>query len=389
MWGVGNGKDAGNRRALQAGWVRRRYFIRDGYIRPIQGSEVVVYDPFEEYYGTDAARSGRSLYQHLVDLDLSDERAIEEFASRWGLLGLFQHRLVQVSHVGCDRYDYADHPDQPPTSLSHWNERPGNGPLDRREGPTIHLIYPDDYLRADEDERRSVRERGHQLFRKWLAETRYPYGSVIVENAFGVLEEVEQDAYYSQFFLDLELARAIAEEDTRTDLHDPSRKFLPPRRSRYPRISSPRLWDCLCEPLDLFREAAYELRDLYTLTVRASSPDAHAAPSSQAADYLRQDFAQRLSRVHPLPGWQEQSRSWTMAWSFPSLLSAAYAMLFVDFVVAGRKLRFCANETCGKSFVSDRSDRKYCSERCQNAAKQREFRRAKKAAVDPQKGGSM
>lgn len=64
-------------------WVKRRYYVEDGYLKPIPGSKADPYDPFT----TDPPP-----YLELAALDLEDERAVEGFVSRFGLLGLFQQQ---------------------------------------------------------------------------------------------------------------------------------------------------------------------------------------------------------------------------------------------------------------------------------------------------------
>ena len=93
----------GQQRWIRSRWVRRRYYVENGYIRPVVGSKVEYYDPFEEaYFDANTPREGTSLYLELIALDLEDIPAIERFTSRWGLLGLCQHRLLQHRRVMTD-----------------------------------------------------------------------------------------------------------------------------------------------------------------------------------------------------------------------------------------------------------------------------------------------
>lgn len=84
---------------MQTRWVRRPYHVRDGWIRPVLDGEPELYDPFAGYYHDRHPREGESAYLALAALNLKDERAIEGWVSRYGLLGLFQDGLLQVRHV--------------------------------------------------------------------------------------------------------------------------------------------------------------------------------------------------------------------------------------------------------------------------------------------------
>src|SRR5437588_12575417 len=77
-------------------WMRRRYFVQGDYIRHVLESDLERIDPFED-------QDGHALHLDLVRLAESDARAVEEFASRWGLLGLFYHPILQVRYG--DRWD--------------------------------------------------------------------------------------------------------------------------------------------------------------------------------------------------------------------------------------------------------------------------------------------
>src|SRR5262245_58033757 len=78
-------------------WRKRRYYVSDdGFIKPVQGSPVEEYDPFESFYAGPRTSQPRYLHTDLAGLDTDDTRAIEDFVNTWGLLGLFQHYLRRV-----------------------------------------------------------------------------------------------------------------------------------------------------------------------------------------------------------------------------------------------------------------------------------------------------
>lgn len=73
-----------------AKWFRRRYYIEDGYVRPIPGSAEVPYDLFGEY-----RRGERSLWFELQSLSGANDRKLEDFCSFWGPLGILGDCVLQ------------------------------------------------------------------------------------------------------------------------------------------------------------------------------------------------------------------------------------------------------------------------------------------------------
>ena len=109
-------------------WPRfSRYQIRDGRIAPTRSAKIEWYDPWQEYREARAKReqppylSLVSLYEHLKPklraigwtgkesrsrlLDLPGEICddILSWSSRYGLLGVFHQRTIQIDDPGCDR----------------------------------------------------------------------------------------------------------------------------------------------------------------------------------------------------------------------------------------------------------------------------------------------
>jgi len=417
---------------LSAAWVRCRYFVQDGYIRPVRGAHVEAYDPFEAYYANDSALLGRSLYLQLVDLDTTNEQEIEKFVSRWGLLGLFQHNLIQARHVECDEWEELGNPDPPyAVTVSEIYEWPGASPGENHSHRTIaHGVTAEQYqgdgwlppLEPDEELKRVITERGWghfteeglqlmpgamyrlddwleerelRRYKQWRSRQRYLHGSALIELPERGIEEVSLPGYYSRFFPDSGLLRDGREAVIPTsDLGDlkqmtddqllkSAKELSSEMYSLFPRLYSKSLWYGLCEPLKDFRQAVSEFRATYVLATQVRL-NASVAPGAKDWEEmgrsrdLRRQFTRHLRRVHPFPHCDRETQAWSLRWSFPSLLAAGYGMMFLDFTLQKRKLRFCQSSTCGKSFVSERSDRQYCSTRCQNAQKQRERREREK-----------
>jgi len=77
-----------------ARWVKRRYYIEDGYIKPIAGSRLEEYDPFTYHKShikpsDDKRQTKGILYLEFANLDLNDDKQIESFVNKYGLLGLY------------------------------------------------------------------------------------------------------------------------------------------------------------------------------------------------------------------------------------------------------------------------------------------------------------
>lgn len=101
------------------GWPRRQYYIEGGYIRPVLGSEVTWYNPFElgEFNREGAAEP---FFIQLANLDVTDVEAIRGFVNQFGLLGLawwdgsplsprtMERRLLRAALEDPRRWEEAD-----------------------------------------------------------------------------------------------------------------------------------------------------------------------------------------------------------------------------------------------------------------------------------------
>src|SRR4051794_32891800 len=83
----------------RATWFHRTYVVQDGLIRPVPWSHLKPYDPFTGEGHSEKLPPDRPIYEQLYRLSLSNERAIADFVSTWGILGLFQDRLIQARRV--------------------------------------------------------------------------------------------------------------------------------------------------------------------------------------------------------------------------------------------------------------------------------------------------
>jgi hypothetical protein len=369
MWGQDQeGKGGG---PLAASWMRGPYTIEGDYIKPLPEGEMERYDPFASYYGADSARLERSLYLELIDLELGNHQAVERFVTTRGLLGLFQHRLVQLSTViafpiGSLRGDAV------PEMLFEAFHSPGSVPAWTSSG----AAWLTDDTPAGPEARKV-------LYDRWRQRRPFPEGWAISETVDGYYDVSSREDYYSHYFpdpLDEGVPPEVAAEALRRVAKDPTSDEaaqileLLSYDDPYPRAGSNAMWVRLCEPLGDFYLAALELRATYSACAERKDPTSVAAALMNCTRHLR--------RVHPIPHRTEEG-GWAWRWSFPSLLAACYTMLFLDFVVEKRRLYFCAE--CGKSMISDRSDKKYCDSTCQNRANQRRWRQRSATASAKQK----
>jgi hypothetical protein len=330
-------------------WVRRRYVIAGNFIRPVRGATVEDYDPYAE----DASQ--RPAYLELAGLDTTDERAVEEFVSRWGLLGLFFHPLLQIQLASS------------------------------RSGDADRAYTVRDLLRSDcSDPVTELLEQDPAV--KGTA--------TLWDSGRGEYSVRDLERYCHDYFPDLRTERgdAAGEPGDYGNL----------RRHPFVILASGQLWDYLSEPLDAFRAAAADFQAFFADCVRWSegsggSEDARTARrlvelQGRVESHLRHVYpvfgyeveAGEIGAASEVPGPDHDSEGWwerpvppgrlTLEWVYPSLLSGAYGVLLRD-LMSGRHLRYCANETCGRPMVADNPTRIYCSERCLNTTRHRAFRR--------------
>ncbi len=290
----------------RARWARRPYEVRDGWIAPAPGGSVEFYDPFA---ASGSAGPQGPLYRALWDVDLEQSESIEFFASRWGLLGLFQHRLIQARHAA-----------------------PG----------MAEVLEGLDFL--------AVARTDAQL----------TVSAALVERPEGGYSERPLAEYYRRYFPGL-----------RTDV-----QFL--ANEIPPLTHSPALFDRLAEPVEEFREEVARLKSTVAVAQRAAEGQLPLGEFASPGIYtptvgenlLHAAIDPYIRRVHQGLKRREDGSGWELGWYFPSLISVIYYTLAMH--LAGGQLRRCANDRCGAPFApTHRKHQQYCSDRCQNFAKQR------------------
>jgi len=120
------------------------------------------------------------------------------------------------------------------------------------------------------------------------------------------------------------------------------------------------------EPLDAFIIAAKRFQKFMCLL--NGTPDKKPTPDQQskAQDILNSFIAD----CRPVAWYvAEPEESWKSHWQIPSLLHACYLLTWFD-LCALRSYRVCNHKPCGNIYIASRDNQAYCSDLCQNNAKQ-------------------
>ena len=304
-------------------WPRGRFYVEDGFLKPVKGSAVEYYNPSDHYHGAGSDPGERSMYLDLASLDPSDSEAVERFARRWGRLGLYEDTVLQV------RFQTEEDTDESIIA------RP-IAALDLYAG--------------------LVRRLGSHAVEGFAT----TFQQVSRQVTDGYFREVPFRQAMGRFFPDVDWEHPPRPADERLLIHD-----------------------YLCEPLNELTVAVFQFRRTFAEAAAWSE----GQPDPDTLQILEGAFRSHLQGavLHPvLPEQQHSSEPvstkptaprWDLGFAFPSLLAAAHYQMFRD-LQAGRFLRFCMNDTCTHPpFVTDRINSRFCSKTCQNTAKVRDYRR--------------
>lgn len=77
------------------------------------------------------------------------------------------------------------------------------------------------------------------------------------------------------------------------------------------------------------------------------------------------------------PSLNYENNSYNLSWNFSNLISAMYFMLSLD-LSANKVPLQCSNPLCKRFFIPNKTGALYCSDTCQNRAKQQRYRAKKK-----------
>jgi hypothetical protein len=359
-----------NERTNQSGswllleWVRPRYYIEGGFIRPIPGSPVEQVNPFEveREQPTHKHHRPRRLHEDLAAVDPADQRSLQSFVDRWGLLGLIQHveprdyRIHSVE-LACDPVDqYArDEPGWVRETERKWKEA-GHTLRAYLQAPVSTSRLWVDYLGSGKVH---TSEQGHGEPDLWKK-------------------------HYGRYFPGVNRLSQLLRPQRFQTAPDPYQALISG-------LDPEKFWQHYSEPVEAFAEQVEEFRSVFDACAAWNEGN---RDDGQLHTFMWR-FTHYLEDVHPTPYYPNYidigpippgelrrvakpalTGSWEWRWSFPSLLSAAYLMLLEAFTGACRPRR-CPSESCRRLFIPDRPNVLYCSPECQRRQKQRIFRRSK------------
>jgi hypothetical protein len=332
-------------------WRFSRYELNGWHIIPAMRAKLEEYDPWAEYRAADDAatrthpagkRALQPPYMTLLDmfaelpfqpggeseasaLKPAGRKTVLDWCSRHGLLGVLPHRarLVALAPVAtaidATQVRYAR------TTDRGWVADETRVQLDRVQRPRRpHVRRPDP------------------------PELVSPHVVIEAEDS----SEARQEALvtsWSRFFP----ATPTAERET----------------FQYPRPLSPEFWRTYGEPLYDFLDSARLLqRVLRLLAYARETEDPEDNP-----ERIAQRELQRLNRIVATvsPALYFVEGNLRQRWSSPSLLASYAMMALLD--LSGNRVRACAE--CGRLFVTDAYQTRYCSPAHSNRARKRAYKR--------------
>jgi len=314
-------------------WSRRRFFVEGGYIKPVIGSAIELYRPMEHYYGVGSSSTKQSMYLNLLSVQAPYPSSLEKIARKWGLLGLYQHHVVQV----------------------RWEVESGDG---QRTRPV--LSKPAELLYHYSAHWKAFGANSVQGFVTAIDDTGKPSNRESPLLTWGRL-----------YFPDFDWIHPLAPRMTSINCAGGEWELAPALHE-----------DFLCEPVDEVVHAITAFQETYMRCTQWSE----GKPHTEAAELINKAFECHLSRPELntvlMPGGEPKSDHtgevdrvgrWKLDLSFPSLLGMAYYQMFQD-LRDGRYMRYCRNKSsCGRAFVTDRKNSFYCCQSCRNAANLRAY----------------
>jgi hypothetical protein len=359
-------------------WPRfSKYEIHDGHIRPAKRTTLRVYDPWEDYRL--ARESGEpapydSLLKVISGLTLSvrsggtgvaltpeSEAAVLEWCSEHGLLGVL---LAQIERV---------------VLPARWRGDLPNGMV----GVASAYPFPAQvrYVRTNVgwEARNFIDMGGMDRLMHGVPRDRRPTtlpgegGKLVPEEWLPFFPKLEKPKVW--------LRDLVRGELTEKNLDETWARYFPSvAPDDYPKPALVEVddeqvfrafWEHYAEPVEDFVRTASALRD-------ALEGLRHAAPVREMTPEQIGNVSRGISALHALifpvrsaVGVLEDG-TFREQWISPSLLTSLAKMAHED-VTGGRRPLSCA--LCGRTFVSDAYQARYCSPRCRNTAQKREYRR--------------
>lgn len=331
------------RTRIRTTWRRREYRIEGGYVRPVEGSVTEDYSPYER------RRETLALHEDLARLDPADLRAVRQFASFWGLLGLVSHRLVEAHYLqqvgpweetdeimlqgqGAENAPFTEVWDRPSREVrTGWWPNMFGAPSEHAEGSANAR-----FAEKRERERLSL-----------LADL--PPGKVTGRTFPGCHYVYPLDEYWRTYF--------------------PTGPLVS--------LSSTRAWDYMAEPLSLWEQEVRRYQD----TLKRSTALFRGELTEDEAKQLADDFRTEVEGAFVTVEASGNPPALLAGVSVPSLLAAAY-LSALHAIKGGARYGECQSETCGEPFMYRAREKKYCSDDCgKRQYQRRRYRRDKAEAA--------
>ena len=349
---------------LMAGrwWRFDHYEIRDGYIRPAPGAELKEYDPWAVYRAGRAQGNGAKVpylsllelldnkptgEQRLYTLSPESEASVLSWCREFGLLGVLLQRTLSIVLAPRLERDVADadqdglqNPTLVPTLRRYIRTNEGWQEL------SSFILGKGGHLIEGEAEREGELVSDDDVPKGW------PKPSVLIQKLHNNIWVEEQfSETWSRFFPEM-----------------PNGNW---ENYSYPIPTSEEFWKLYAEPVDEF------LAGVHTLSW-AFDGLSHNNPIATASEKDEQSSRRGIKILNALVApvstkiiRLEDGSSFEQRWVAPSLLSLFAMMLLQDLTEKKRVLR-CP--VCGKRFLSDAYQARFCSDKCRYTAQKRRFR---------------
>jgi hypothetical protein len=123
-----------------------------------------------------------------------------------------------------------------------------------------------------------------------------------------------------------------------------------------------------CEPLNYLKTEISNRYEVFTGWL--NDTDNGKSPLQLRDEYIGQLI------TYPIYLTIDYDRGWRYRWVYKSLFDAIDIMFINNIVESTEKVKLCRN--CNSAFIQSKSSHAYCSDRCNNSARQRRFQQRKK-----------
>ncbi len=297
---------------LQGRWYRKKYYIDDGFLKPVPGARVEPYNIFDFYFPGNRQRD--SIHQIFASLDLNDDKAITGFCTRFGLLGFYDREIIKILAFPPNQHNYQMPKSSPVAGVQR----------DIDELMPMDMLIKKYHIPKD---RLPIPGEGDLVL---------PDKKVTTLDTCEPVDKFREECVRFRWILDLR--NAIADKNIRN-----IRNILESSNNQ------------------LYRNAVARKDDDGLLYIATGA-------------VMWAVNGEMENRVTPLLMFDERDGiSKNISWRCDSLLTALYTMIFLD-ITRGVLTKRCENERCAKFFEAGNPKVRFCSTSCQSAAKTQRYR---------------